>query len=134
MIQPNKLFNKRDYDDPHFSQIKEWLEELYANLQTDGLPFEYSDWNRAWEYAQLVHQTVPQGKSVLDIGSGKSLFPILLAAREDAFVTSVDLEDVQDRYTLYIFGQEDIDVVKADAQDLPFKDSLFDIVYMASVI
>lgn len=134
MILPNKLFDKNDYKDEHFSEIKQSLETIYKFCVDNEIEFEYSDWNRAWEYSQLTYQTNPFEKKVLDVGSGKSLFPVILSKLYRSFVTSVDVEDVLERYKLYYNTQQQIDIVKADARDLPFKHELFDMVYMASVI
>ena len=134
MINPNKVFNPKDYEDDKLLEIKAKFELVYANLAENKIAFEYSDWNRAWEYGQLILNTLPQYKRVLDVGSGKSLFPIFLSRYYKAKVSSVDVEDVQDRYKLYGFCEQDIDVIKANACELPFKDNEFDVVYMASVI
>lgn len=130
----NKLFDPSDYKLKPYAQMKKIFEDVYALMVKNDIPFEYSDWNRAWEYSQLLLYSPPDGKRVLDVGSGKSLFPIFLNISKASEIITLDITDVQERYRLYSNQKADIGVIKGDAQKMPFRDDYFDIVYLASVI
>ena len=85
---------------------------------------------------KLITEMAPwRNKKVLELGSGTGCVAIPLAER-GAEVTAVELSEAH-LEQLGLYAQErglSIERVQADARDLPFEDSSFDIVVLASLV
>jgi ubiquinone/menaquinone biosynthesis C-methylase UbiE len=77
-----------------------------------------------------------KGKRVLEIGPGAGGHSALFA-RHGAIVTAVDITQVRADATaekFKILGTDDCTAMQGDAEDLPFEDNIFDIVYFNGVL
>ena len=104
------------------------LRKLYRKLL-------YSDLDKVYESFFYVEQKPDTGKKFLDVGAGFG-FEVIKRGRDGYF--SVGLEFLQERAvkTLGEFRKRDINgfIVVGDAQDLPFKEGVFDLINCNHVI
>jgi len=139
----SKLFDPQDYKKKEYADIKRYFEGWWDVLQIEGIPFSYSDKNRAWEYAQIIN-SVPdwEGKNVLDLGTQMSLFPIYMYRVKNSNIVTFDIEFEKERERLYWESGIDpadtihsIDIDKGDLmEELHYSREKFDIVTCFSVI
>lgn len=86
------------------------------------------DYVRAWEYPIILkHLKALLGTSVLDIGSGSSVFPVLMAYKgHNVWLMDTNREALftQKKYCKHC-GLENIHIILGDARWLPFRDESF---------
>src|SRR5262249_22702231 len=106
-------------------------------LFTDGKMYErlMGRWSRLVAEVVLDWLDAPKHISWLDVGCGNGAFTEELIARcSPAAVTAVDPSDDQLAHARTRSGASMADFRAADAQNLPFADSSFDVAAMALVI
>jgi ubiquinone/menaquinone biosynthesis C-methylase UbiE len=115
------------------SQIR-YFEEDLSNVFTD---YDIEEWQKSYVNLFLSNFPDVKGKLVLDCGSGGGYFTIELA-RRGAFVISCDLtlmNLVKLKEISKKLGLEDnIGFVCCSAEDLPFKDRVFDYSILNAII
>jgi SAM-dependent methyltransferase len=133
----SKLFDKKDYDKPIFAEVKRYFDGWWNVFQIEQVKFSYSDTNRAWEYAQIMESVEFIGKTVLDLGSSRSLIPIYMVRMLGCTVTTLEMAWKDEREFLY----EKAGItphVKCDLanlmEPLPYKDGAFEIVTCFSTL
>lgn len=101
-------------------------------------------WSRQWEYP-FVHNEIYKFKkdkqvkdlNILDAGSGITFFPYLISkAINKAKITCVDIDSSLQQVFSYINKgyKKHVNFVVSDIHKLPYKNSVFDIVYCISVL
>jgi SAM-dependent methyltransferase len=77
-----------------------------------------------------IFYEVPLGSKVLDIGANDGAFIKMLKEKRECKVWGVDVSDV----AIQEAKKNGVDVIKADAHKLPFKDKAFDVVIIMEVL
>lgn len=112
-------------------------DSLYFEIQADfGITKHLGGLRATRELAELCH--MKKGKSVLVVGCGMGTTPCYLAERYGVKVIGVDISEgmvARAKERARRKGlEEKVEFRTADAQKLPFKDNLFDVVVSESVI
>jgi SAM-dependent methyltransferase len=121
------------------TSFKTFMAHLNTIAEANQLSTYVSNWSKVWEYPWLwfngLGRVEWQGKRLLDVGSGKSPMPWLIAMLGAEVTIAERLRDsipvwekIRDQY------QFKVDWVIVPGDDLPFPDSRFDVVTSFSVI
>lgn len=125
-------------------EVREYWNEHPCGTQFTGLPwgskefFEHVEKTR-YEIQPFMHQLIRfdryGGKEILEIGCGLGT-DLLQFARAGARVTGIDITPKSIELVRKRFAMEGlpVDVRVADAEQLPFKDNSFDVVYSFGVL
>lgn len=133
----NRTFNENDLPWLHCVSILKQLwnkcEEENIPYNIDGLDNKSHTWKpRFWEYSFAYKSTRPKG-TVLDAGSGFSLFPAMLA-KKGLKVYSIDLSFQDKRASQAARLGLDIQADQGSFFSLPYTNEFFDVVYCISCL
>jgi len=135
----NKTYAAEDLDEYSdyvriLLEIKEQCEDNDIIFNIDGLDNSEKWKPRFWEYSHAVNSSkVKRGETVLDAGSGFSIFPALLA-KVGCRVHSLDVNYQGERLHMAAKLGLDIQADKGTFFKLPYPDGYFDKVFCISCI
>lgn len=114
---------------------KEWYEKADMEFWKISKVFAHPDFPASPPFSKLIDFNSLKGKCVLEIGCGMGAHSSLLAG-SGAKLTSIDLTNNAVFNTRRRFELFDIDanVMRTDAENMPFPDSTFDFVWSWGVI
>lgn len=119
---PNRVLDLRELERPDFRRVLARMDALLAET-----PGAYLHPGKRWEYPwALERAALRPGERVLDVGSGRSIFPVYLA---DAGLRVAALDLALDPRL-----SDDVEWVEADMTAMPLPDRSFDAVFCISVI
>lgn len=105
---------------------KEQMNEAYSNYP-DTMPNGFSGFHHSTTEPLICE--IPDGASVLDVGCNSGELMVLLK-KKGCRVTGVDLSDI----AILAAKKKGLRVIKASAEELPFKDKRFDVVVLREVL
>lgn len=110
-------------------QESDWQNPLFKKQADELVAFgDHMPTMRLWEHVRsVIFLGNIRGKKILDVGTRESVVPHYLASKE-ADVTACDLNEDQ------IQPSDIIEIVHADARDLPFEDESFDFVISSACV
>ena len=123
-------------EDPEYSYLveKTYLEkDLFLNIERFGKSEEFN------ETIRFLKEFIPGGKSLLDIGAGNGISAVNFALKnyEVSAVEPDESESVGFKAIEFLIEQYNLNnlhVSKVYAEDMPFEDCSFDIVYVRQAL